>query len=339
MLLSALYAETLERYIQFLPSALDGVLRDPRNVQRVLSTARIVPATAIEYFGFEWVLGARSSAVDLALSLSDDGHSWLQGRAQWPQVRRICRRALAEPAFDRRNVWLEWDLARAHASREPSLYVTLDDFHTACASAKAALDALAGPARAQVRRCMDASPKSASRMHLGFMLQRPHPAVRLSILPMAAVEAREFLRSIGRPREACAVFELLAPFTIACDAFSMQLDCTEGRVRLAGCELVFHGTPPERQPECEPRWSALLGMLVTRGLAARHEAEFLLSWPSQRQFEAPLIEKIMVSANVESRGRLLDGMLQTGLQHVKLATRDGVRVLAKAYFGAAFFNG
>ena len=335
---SDLYVEALEGYFDLLEPALDGVLCRAGNAARIRAVARGIPANAVRYFGFEWPLGAEDGGVDLAVSLSGKGLAWLQSQAVWPQTRQLLARVSAGVRTDSENVWLEWDTRHARPAAEPSLYITIDDPATLPAHDREILFTIAGAGASTLARCLSAIPATARRVHVGFMLQRGDPALRAGILPMSARAAASFLQDAGWHGNAFLAERLLDPFSDVCDGFSVQIDCTENGVSLVGSELIFNGVPTDRQPENEPRWYGVFDRLVDLGYATREQASRLLAWPSQRTFAAPLIERLMACAPEACAGRLLDGTLATGLQHVKLATRDGLDVRAKAYFGAAFFD-
>lgn len=311
-------------------------------------TRRLAP---LPRAGFEVRLGS-SSRVDL--------QQWLTTRDHEPQILRehIRRAGWSGPTAGRLDeflarwsdpadplhvacaeLWLEFDGTAQIASTELpplSLFLALaavdgtNRFQTTAAMIAALIgEGRAGFSRMSFERCFDACPDGALISHVGLMLGRPKPSLRVNVKRLDGESLPDYLSHVGWPGAlpvAVGVFEELRRLV---DRIAICLDIGVAVSPELGFECALDGQPP-----ADPDWSAFLGKLVEWGWCTRAKREALVGWPglttpasSSASWPAPLI-----------RDELLQGAdrlsaFERRLSHVKITLGRTRLPEAKAYFG------
>jgi len=151
-----------------------------------------------------------------------------------------------------------------------------------------------------------------------------------------------FLRSVGwsgEERQLAQVLERYAPFF---DSLCLHLDIGESIFPTLGVELFYSGKkdPWDQQPPQETRWQPFFDRLVADDLCLSSKADALLNLPSRMPFRFLLIDNLIAAVGTShSLSVLPDGMLVTGLGHVKFSLSPTGETRAKAYFGARYDQG
>ena len=236
--------------------------------------------------------------------------------------------------------WLEFDLSNVERKPKslptPSVFVS---FHPsrpelAPAAVQTILEMLVDEDRASlhqpmVERLHGECSGPARLSHVGVMLARPEPALRLHVSEIPLRDLRGYLGRIGwcgDVDEAESLGRLLLEFgdlLIAC------FDIVEDLTPRLGLECFF-----DHRQGVDPRWGALLSRLTELGLCVSEKADALLAWPgavTPLEASAPWPGDLIASSLQRSPDLL--GLIERRLSHVKLALVPGVPVMAKAYFG------
>jgi len=255
---------------------------DAPNRSRLRDLASMLPASSVDYFGFEWSLWNLCPAFDFAVQLTESGRRFARLDERLAVTRGFIERAASVKACDAENTWLEWDASAPDAcSSHPSVYLTVlrerltdvRELETLCALSPQCWNAM--------KSCVDVVPISAAHLHVGRMFQRREQPLRLGLSTLALEETIAVLRAIECDR-LDAIAALLRAVAHDCDGFGVQLECTGGKLRALGFELAFTAAPLERQPDREPRWFALLERLARMGCLQPEQVALLLAWPSRR---------------------------------------------------------
>ncbi len=319
------------------------------------------PGPAINFFGFETVLGTEAATVDFACNLTADGLRYV---AHAPSASPPIPAALARLAQDwaaagqhpdreraAGNFWLEYDTSQPtplDPSAPPSVFVALDnpaDWRTRYRQDWLSNVLLPGRiAEAQRRpigqllsRCLAALPPGVQKIQVGMMLARPLPAVRLCAFNLTAADVLPYLAAVGWNGPEAAVSALLDQYAPLADSLCLHLDIGSSLFPTLGLELIYEAAHPRHwQPAVNPRWAQLLGRLTAAGLCEPAKMAALLDFPAQVPVTLPLIERLI--AAVQSQQNPMadvpqEGILTLGLQHVKLKLDGAGQLTAKAYFG------
>ena len=329
----------------------------------MVSGERLVALTALASVlpparaaGFECPLAAGDGPVDLQLGVAArHGEPAAMARFLppnglagdvWRRVRRLCRdwSTPGNPLHDAiSELWLELDGPEVHAGRParldrlaPSIFAVLRPRTTdaALAAAHDALRALVEPAPPEtlalvLDRISASCPPPAHVSHVGVMLGRSVPALRIHVshLPLAAFRA--FLAAIDWAGDAEQVHELAEVLLLHGDSVVLCLDVVGDVLPRAGLECFFaqkHGV--------DPRWAPLLDRLVVLGLATASKAEALLRWPGRiTPPDTPTAWPAdLIVAGLQQPVNVF-GVIDRRLSHVKLTCSPAAPVTAKAYFG------
>jgi hypothetical protein len=331
------FASPLEQAKVFLSPALVP----HSGVEQSLRVARLLPAFAIDFFGFEVRLGPASEAADCAFNLTRDGAKLLAGQhaiefpaslasSAWQKIHRFYRdwaNTRDVPFRDAGATWLEFDSSQS--TPHPNL---LFGYWPDNPTAQRPLDWLTGSAlpmllgtplsarwKSNLERCF-AAHSGAGDFQIGVMLARPMPTVRVCVFDIAPGRAPAYLDAIGWPGPRASVqgyLEALAPHA---DFLALHLDVGEVVFPTIGVEPGFTAGPWARQPHYEPRWHRQFEQLVAFGLCTEQKRAALLEWVGYGKCDDPAFA---------------GQVLLRGLSHVKLSLRIGQPAVAKAYFGLA----
>jgi hypothetical protein len=150
------------------------------------------------------------------------------------------------------------------------------------------------------------------------------------------------LHSIGRPGDKSKLAQVLKRYLPFVDSLCLHLDIGERVFPTLGVEMLYDSekSPWDYQPAYEMRWKLFFDCLVADGLCLPSKRDALLDWPSRTVVRLPLIEKLIAAASLEQTSRITsplpDGVLVTGLQHIKFSLSPTGEIIAKAYFGARY---
>ena len=304
--------------------------------------------------GFECRLGAGARQVDIQQGIHRlDGHPAAIARflaasassPEWELVRRLCER-WAEPGTSLHEglseVWLEVDVPGEAQARSfdlgqlvPSVFAVLrPDAVDGLSVAHDVLLTLVGPASAELLgpvldRCAAACPQGARVSHLGMMLGRPVPAMRVHVSQLRLDAFATYLADVAWPGDPAPAESLARMLLENCDQVSLCLDVVGGLLPHLGLESFFF-----QKQGVDPRWRPLLAGLVRLGFCTQEKADALLRWPGSVSppETAPAWPDDLI---VQSLARPEDvfGMVERRLSHVKLTWSPLLPPTAKAYFG------
>lgn len=327
------------------------------NAERVATlTALATALPAARAAGFECSLTAGDSHVDLQLGVSSrDGEpaalahflspSHLPG-SPWERVGQLCQ-DWATPQHRLHDavseLWLEVDTPELSDNRppplsslSPSVFALLRPTGTdaALAAAHTVLAALVEPAQAEkfapvLDRCSTACPTPARVTHLGVMLGRPTPALRVHISPLPLDRLRTYLAAIGWTGDAPQLHCLAELLLLHGDLVVLCLDVVDDLLPRAGLECFF-----TQKQGVDPRWAPLLDRLVALGLATAEKADALLGWPGTTTPPEAMTgwPDDLIVASLRQPDHIF-GIIERRLSHVKLTWAADAPLSAKAYFG------
>ncbi len=139
-------------------------------------------------------------------------------------------------------------------------------------------DAFQPPWRANVQRTFAACANAVFVSHIGVMLSRAAPAVRVNIKRLDAETVGNYLTQVGwhgDPDEIAALMDTLAPHV---DKFTLCLDVGCTIAPRVGLECILLEQPPT-----EVRWRTLLNRLAEWNLLLPEKQVALLQWPGQTE--------------------------------------------------------
>jgi hypothetical protein len=253
--------------------------------------------------------------------------------AQWGDTSSVLHREIPE-------LWLELDnLGTSTPSPETELPLSFflglkaqpgrlqDRFKVA----KEAIDLLLETAwrdwQANVKICFESCGEEAFISHLGVMLGRPAPALRINIKQLQVDGVAKFLRDVdwpGNVEEVMAFLESLDEL----GGFTICLD--------VGAEIF-----PQIAFECVPKrsedahaWNGFLDSIVQKGWCLPEKRDALLLWPgfiTPANSEAPWPASLIHASLLKPVDQFT--VFERQISHVKLTLRPGRTVEAKAYFG------
>ncbi|MBX3062929.1 MAG: hypothetical protein KF726_08135 [Anaerolineae bacterium] len=280
------------------------------------------PAEVSRSLLLEHRLKADQPQVDLSLLLDpalDRGREWLAANASgvtrdfcaaWAEAESLLNQAVE-------TAWLEIDIPLAVqpiTAPEPSVFFRLkeDADQSAIEAGLKLLNPEAGALR-RVQACLDALPAGGSVRWAGVMARKSRN-VRLCLdLPKESIKL--YLQGLGWQGDAEQLDLLVAGFTKLTDLVIVAIELTPaGMLNTLGFECRYQFN---RQPEIEPRWSALLAMLVKARLCSEEKQSALLNWNGV--FHEPF--------DIDGKAQIL----VRNLSHVKIGFEPGVAVTAKAY--------
>jgi hypothetical protein len=334
---------TFAPLVEMITPLLPASLFPDTGLPWVRRVAGLLPASAVELFGFETYLGGRARPPDCAFNLSRAGAELMAGAHALPgagrtpvtawrrlgQFYRAWGDTRAHGRFcDAGATWLEFDAS----SREPSpnlLFGYWPD-HPELRRPLAwltgtILPMLLGKPLAtrfadNVRRCFSAHP-SGGDFQIGVMLARSIPAVRICVFDLAPDQVAGYLHDVGWPGQIDGIRAYVDSMAPHADFVALHLDVGEQVYPRMGIEPGFTAGPWARQPHLEPRWHGQLDVLVRLGLCTPHERDELLAWVGYQTGPAT--------------GVLHDQVLLRGLSHLKIAAHPGSAPQGKAYLGLA----
>jgi hypothetical protein len=178
-------------------------------------------------------------------------------------------------------------------------------------------------------RCSHACPESARVSHVGVMLGRSLPAMRVHIRGVPLRELTGYLARVdwgGEPGEIASLAQALLDYG---DWVVVCLDILVDQIVRVGVECFF-----AEKRGLDPRWRPLLERLIDLGLSSAAKADALLRWPATfTPLDSPgrWPENLIAQSLTEPEDTL--GAFDRRLSHVKLTFVPEQPVTAKAYFG------
>ena len=183
---------------------------------------------------------------------------------------------------------------------------------------------------ASLDRCHAALPAGTRISHIGLMLGRAHPVVRVHISRMPLASYGSFLQHIGWPGDTGPVQHLAHVLGAQCDHIILCVDAADAVGATLGLECFFSDGDG-----MDPRWPAFLDWLVEQGMCTAAKRTGLLRWvgitqptPDNGWPDNWIIESLLQPATHF-------GVFSRRLSHVKVSFEPGRDLTAKAYFGFA----
>jgi hypothetical protein len=198
------------------------------------------------------------------------------------------------------------------------------------------------PWRANVRRCFEACPENAFISHVGVMLGRPAPVLRINVKRLGPGRLKGYLQRAGwsdgldggtDEGALDEAAEMMAQLHRLVDHITVGLDVGAHVHPRLGLECGVTGQPP-----AEPRWAVLLDEFVERGWCTAEKRDALLEWPGSTtpaNADAPWPAELIHDGLLRPQDHFSVFTRQLG--HVKVTYEPGRSPEAKAYFG--FFHG
>jgi Prenyltransferase and squalene oxidase repeat len=345
---TARLSDSLELVMPAMPAALIG-----SDAQRSIAAI----AAALPPFhqaGFECRLKVGEAQVDLqqGFPLRDQALAPLvrflaaepDRGSSWGAVHRLAVEHLERSdAGELAEIWLEPDVIGSGDGPElhlsdlgPSVFAVLGS-HDADASLDTAVATVrtllpgreAADAESVLRRCAGACDAPARISHVGVMLGRDLPALRVHVcgIPLHSFDAH--VKRLGWPGDHEELHLLAAILLDHCDELVVCLDVLDGQVMRIGLECFF-----SQKQGVDPRWPPLLDRLVELGLSSKAKAQALLTWPGAlTPLDLPdqwpddlLVQSLTYAADML-------GIVERRLSHIKVTCAPGLPPSAKAYFG------
>lgn len=337
------------------------------NFEQIRSVASHLPTRVARYFGFETKLLSDQARCDFAFGLSKDGVAWMSRTdSPWPRIRQFCtlwRESEESPYADGNAVWLECDVSdERRVELEPSLFFALHNpqsylqdrsgksnrsiewiCHTLIAAAWGHV--VSTSIEQNLLRTLECCPDSVDFLQIGLMLSRDIQALRLCLFGIPPQDVFPFLHRVGWRGNESRLTQVLERYSPFVDSLCFHLDIGESIFPTLGVEMLYTGKkdPWDCQPIQERRWKLFFDCLVDDGHCLPSKRDTLLDWPSRTAFRLPLIEKLIAAASLDQTSyvtsALPDGVLVTGLQHIKFSLSPVGEISAKAYFGARYDQG
>ncbi len=305
--------------------------------------------------GFECRLAAGAAQLDLQLGARSDERA-VVGRSlmrliqhngptpAWDRVRRLCDEwADADSSLHSEitELWCELDIVdptrvtAGLADVVPSVFASIASSGSASVTiCDRILEHLVGEPRSAMRKALDACasacPPGARVSHVGVMLGRSNPGLRVHVsdVPLGAMPT--FLSDVGWSGDvhrAQALARILLDFG---DTAVLCLDILDEILPRLAIECFF-----DQKTGVDPRWRPLLKKLVEMGLATPEKTQALLRWPgtvTPADGRSAWPDGLIVRSLAQPGSQL--GVVDRRLSHVKLTFGANEPTTAKAYFGA-----
>ncbi|WP_017718223.1 hypothetical protein [Kamptonema formosum] len=305
--------------------------------------------------GFECRLAANTPQVDLQQCVVPDeseltllrehiaavtGAGGVSPHPGWSQLQDFLAQ-WCEPLSPLHNsipeIWLEFDINSPSVILPvPAIFFGLpQDVSPAVEPypiAAKALDLLLGELgwcawRDNLYRCFAACPDGVFVSHIGVMLSRKAPALRVNVKRLLPDSLVPYLQQIGWEGETDEVGSLMEQLLAFADRITVCLDVGERIYPQIGLECILL-----KQPQSEPRWTAFLKYLVDGGLCAPAKAEALLNWPGQTNpagAPAPWPGELIAASLLQPPNCF--SVFERRLSHIKIVWQPQRRLEAKAY--------
>lgn len=348
---------TAADYLSPLYDAIPTPLIARDNLAAMRQIAAQLPGALTSFFGFECRLGDTDAASDLLFAINAREMKAMAGQRAdamlppafwqipaWHQVREFCRiaSAPASPLTGKiENVWLEFDLASAVATRDtvpiPSAF-----FGSQCLTADAPLDwftdcalptlygvQLSSNVQARVLGCLRAVPHGGMVFQTGAMLSRQPAFVRLCLVNFGSRLFGDYLTTIGWQGDREMVESWIQALAKLVDYLALDIDVSERIGATIGLECYFN---PRRSPQYEPRWYPFLDLLQARGLLTDAKRQALIDFGGfvHERSDKGNYPQALLNASQLLGNQFYSSILR-GPHHIKIVLR-GEHAEAKGYF-------
>ncbi|MFL5353228.1 hypothetical protein [Archangium sp.] len=346
-------ADALNAYLKLSAPYLSPCLISPTALADLVWIARLLPPVSAS--GFECRLGREEAQADLGVRLlaADGSRAALAGRGDpslalspslfvhpvWERLRRFGVH-WDEPGTllqeEIRDVFLEFDVDGPPSPVPiPSFFIEYE--RQAWRRLEALEQSLAllwgaplAPAvRARVVDCLAALPPEGSVSAVGAMFSRRFDGVRLCLQGLTPGTMPGYLARIGWPGQPEELEAMLAPVAGRVERMALSLDVGAAVLPKVGVEC--HLAESLYEPDTE-RWTALLDVLVERGLCLPAKREALVGWLGHTHLRSrPETLPSNLRALSASLGPSALPVFLRRLNHLKLVLQPGQPPEAKAY--------
>ena len=311
--------------------------------------------------GFECRLSENSPQVDLQQCIvqderellllrefiaatSDGGESlppgWLQLQnflAEWSYLNPL-HNSIPE-------IWLEFDINNSSVLPLPAIFFGLPQEVSPAVETYAiakrmpfgliatkSLDLLLGRSnwcewQENLYRCFAACPHGVFVSHIGVMLSRNTPALRVNVKRLQPNSLIPYLQQIGWETETDELQLLMKQLFALVDRITVCLDVGNKIYPQIGLECIFLN-----QPDSESRWGIFLDYLVELRLCEPQKRDALLDWVGQTNPINSLKtwpKNLIADSLLQSRERFT--VFERRLSHIKISWGLERPLLAKAY--------
>ena len=289
--------------------------------------------------GFECRLTANTSQVDLQQCVVQDDIELLQthiststnrmAHAGWSQLSdfinewQISLKSIQE-------IWLEFDIDN---SSVPAIFIgfpqnvssAIETYEIATHSLNLLLPSVWNRWQDNLYRCFKACPNGVFVSHIGVMLSRNVPALRVNIKRLQPDSLISYLQQLGWQQDNEDVETLMQQVCTLCDRVTVCLDVGQHIYPRIGLECIFLQQPPH-----ESRWATFFDYLIEHGLCEPQKKETLLNWPGQNSpMNSSWPESLIAASLLESKERFT--VFERRLSHVKVTWQPQGQLEAKAY--------
>ncbi|MEA5557103.1 hypothetical protein [Nodularia spumigena] len=175
--------------------------------------------------------------------------------------------------------------------------------------------------------CFAACPDGAFVSHIGVMLSRNSPALRVNVKRLQPDLLIPYLQEIGWQGKTVQVAELMTELFALVDRITVCLDVGDQIYPQIGLECILLN-----QPDSESRWAIFLDYLVERGLCEPEKREALLNWPGEINpinSSVPWPDDLIAASLLQPRERFT--VFERRLSHIKIVSQPESPFVAKAY--------
>ena len=328
----------MEEYLKIVAPHLSPDLISPGAMDRIQLLSSILPPFSLA--GLECRLGAGQSRVDFQVSILPvtlNLPQELRPDPVWQFLQDFCLEWVSPTSWllqGIKGLVLEFDLDEESASIPvPCIFWT---FNPGMGSVQNLLsiirmlptEQISSSLESSLRLCAAAGPESARFSHLGVMLSRPTPVVRVNIRGIPEGELEDYLRQIGCGDETATLSNLLEGISDFVDYIILALDVGEKVYPRIGLECFLN-----KQPSEEGHWQLFLDYLVEKGLCTPGKKDALLSWEG---YSLPSSEPQLWPKNISWGDRFLGAravsLFTRYINHLKIVYQPSL-LEAKAYLG------
>ena len=244
------------------------------------------------------------------------------------------------------EIWLEFDVPDSVSHLPiPCLFFGLQQYTSSQTNVELVHKAIAlllcqsaaQPWQEMLERCFDVCSDDVFISHIGIMLSRQQPVLRVNIKRLQANTWFEYLKRVGWSGNVIEAQALINQCFDIADRITVCIDIGAEVFPQISFECIFLG-----QTNDNPGWTRLLDLLVEQGLCLAHTRDALFAWPAtinpantKQQWPAHLVtESLLKSNNYFS-------CFQRALSHIKISCKPQNQLDAKAYlwFEHRWLNG
>jgi hypothetical protein len=230
------------------------------------------------------------------------------------------------------EIWLEFDI---NNSSVPAIFVGLpqeispavETYPIATQSLNLLLQSAWSDWQDNLYRCFAACPEGVFVSHIGVMLSRNAPALRVNVKRLQANSLIPYLQQLGWQGETKELKALMKQLCALVDRITVCLDVGNKIYPQIGLECIFLKQAPH-----ESRWAIFLDYLIERGLCEPQKRETLLNWPGQTNpmnSSAPWPTHLIAASLLEPKEHFT--VFDRRLSHIKVVWQPQGRLEAKAY--------